>query len=219
MTIARLLPRYHVDQARLSGIRRSRDDHPDPVLERLDPGTVEPGGEFLRQGGAVGGQRRIEADIVFVDIVDCRLGAGRELQDPLLPLLDLLAKAAFGHGQRRLALRLGFRLDEVGEALGLGQVDPAIFERAARELTRLRRTQAVDARQRSEDCIDDRAAAMALEFHDIFAGRARRPIEPEDERVVEHRPIRVREAFEAPRSWLREANRPAPRRRRVRLDR
>ena len=106
-----------------------------------------------------------------------------------MPLLDLLAKAAFGHDQRCLALRLGFRLDEVGEALSLGQVDAAIFERAPRELTRLRRTQAMDARQRSEDCIDDRAAAMALEFHDILAGRARRPIEPEEERVVEHRPI------------------------------
>ena len=33
-----LLSRYHVDQARLSGIWWSRDDHPDPVLERLDPG-------------------------------------------------------------------------------------------------------------------------------------------------------------------------------------
>ncbi len=129
-------------------------------------------------------QRRIDRLILLV-IIDRPLGLRRQAEQPLLPCRDLLAQPAFGERQRGLALRFGLGLDQVGEALGFGQVDPAILERPAGEFARLGRPQPVDRGQRGEQRIHHRPPAMALKFHHILAGRAGRDVEPQDQRLVE----------------------------------
>ena len=74
---------------------------------------------------------------------------------------------------------------QVGQPLGFGQVDPAVLESAAGELARLGQPQAVDRAQGREHRVDDGAPAMTLKLDDILAGRARRPVEPQDQRLVE----------------------------------
>ena len=88
------------------------------------------------------------------------------------PCLDLAAERAAGEGQRGAALRFGLRLEQIGQPLRLGEVDPAILEGAAGEFARRRLAQPRHRRQRAADRGDDRAAAMEMEFGDVLAGGA-----------------------------------------------
>ena len=97
----------------------------------------------------------------------------------------MLAETAVGQGKCSLALRFGLRLDQVRKALRLRQVYPAIFERAAGELTRLCTAKALDPTQCCEQRVDYSAATMALKFNRIFARRARWRVEPQHQRLVD----------------------------------
>jgi len=120
-----------------------------------------------------------------------RCGNCRQGQYPILPSRDLLSQAALRERHRSLALRFRLSLDQVGETFGLSQVNPPILERTAGEFTRLRQVEAINLCQCPENRINDRAAAMALKFHDIFTGRTRRTVEAQNERIVQHIPIRL----------------------------
>ena len=93
--------------------------------------------------------------------------------------LDLPAERAAGQRQRRAALRFGLGREQIGEPLGLGEVDPAILEGAAGELARLGGAQPLDPAERRQHRRDHRAAAMEMQLGDILAGRAGRARESE----------------------------------------
>jgi hypothetical protein len=59
----------------------------------------------------------------------------------------LLREPTFGKRERGPALGLRLRLDQVGKALCLGQVDPSALECTAGELPGLRRSQPIDRRE------------------------------------------------------------------------
>jgi hypothetical protein len=172
--------RYHIDKARFSGVRRARDNDPDTVLQRFDAGPRQPFCEHGRKPGATARQLWIGPERIFVIIVDRALRPSRKFEQPVLPFPDLLAQSAFGERERGLALRFGLGLDQIGEALGLGEVNSSVLECTAGELAWFSKPQALDLGQRAEQCINHRAPAMTLKFNAIFARRACRGIEPQD---------------------------------------
>src|ERR1051325_5312486 len=104
-----LAPGQCIEQARLSGVGRSCDHDSYALPEALRGGSLEPGGEFVAQGGEpdmeIAGTRR---DIVVVRKVERGLDFGRQRQDVNQPDPDLTAECAAVKHQRGTALR--FRL-------------------------------------------------------------------------------------------------------------
>ena len=150
------------------------------IYERLNPRTTEPRPEFASQLRALLGEGRIRADIVILGIVDRRFRVGGQDEHSLLPLLDLTPKPAFGHRKGRLALEFRLSLDQVGQALGLSQVDPAILKSATREFAGIRGPKPSNLGQRAKHGIHHRSTAMTLELDDVLAGRACRAVETQD---------------------------------------
>ena len=94
---------------------------------------------------ARGRERRPDQVLRHVGLVrevDPRLDQRQRLDQPRAPHLRLSRQASVELAKRLAALRLGLRIDEVGKSLDGGQVDAAVREGAARELARLRQTEA-----------------------------------------------------------------------------
>ena len=88
-------------------------------------------------------------------------------------------------------MRLGLGIDQIGEALDLGEIELAVLERAARELARLGEAGGGEGEQRIEHGADHGAAAMQLQLGHVLAGEARRRREPEHEAAIEFRAARA----------------------------
>src|SRR5205085_1885920 len=125
-----------------TSVWRTRDDYSNAILQRLDPRTRQPSRKLVSQRRRITRQHWVDRGI-FLVIIDRALGQSRQRQQPLLPRRNLFPQPAFGQRQRGLALRFGFSLDQVSEPFGLGQVDPAVLERAAGEFARLVQPHAV----------------------------------------------------------------------------
>jgi hypothetical protein len=82
-------------------------------------------------------------------------------------------KRAFILAERLFALTFRFGVDQVGQRLGLGQVEFAVLDRPSGEFARLGGSQARDPPQRAQHGLDHGAAAMDMEFGDILARKAR----------------------------------------------
>jgi hypothetical protein len=108
-----------------------------------------------------------------------------------LPILDLAPQAAFREPEGGPALTLSLGLDEIGEALSLRKVDSAILKRSASELARLGQPHALQGAKLPKERVDDRAATVALEFHRVLSCGASRPVETQNERIVERLARRI----------------------------
>ena len=132
--------------------------------------------------------RRVERQrvgVLDVGKVDLRLDIAIASSERGADRLGVAAQRAAGDAQRLAPLRLGLGVDEVGEALDLGQIELAVLERAPGEFARLGRTQAGQARERGDDAGDRRAAAGHLQLRHLLAGEAARRDEADDQRAVE----------------------------------
>ncbi len=136
VTMARSSPAITLIRLDFTDIRWAGDDDSDAVLERLDPGPLEPS-----PSSAASSHIRASKGWSIAH----RLRHSRSPARPLrigqangLPFLNLFAQPTFGERQCGLTLVLGLRLDQVGQTFGLGKIDAAVLERAARELARLR---------------------------------------------------------------------------------
>ena len=83
------------------------------------------------------------------------------------------------------ALRRRFRRDQVGQSLGFGEIELAVFKRAAREFAGLGQATAVDAPSAASTGGDDRPAAVQLQLGHVFAGLAVRPRKPQRQRFID----------------------------------
>ena len=176
VTIAASRPTNALSKARLAGIGRAGDDDPDAVLAAARPAAgpasaassprsaAEPRREIAGSGATSSSSEKSSAAST----------CGGEREQPRLPVRHLPAQRAAGQRQRGAALRLGLGLEQVGEPLGLGEVDAAVLEGAAGELAGLGGAQALHPAERREHAGDDRAAAMEMQLGDILAGRALR---------------------------------------------
>ena len=133
-------------------------------------------------------ERLIDSGLVLLRIIDCRLGSRAKLQKCVLPNRDLLSQTAFGHGQRCLALGFGLSLDEIRQAFGLSQVDPAILEGAAGEFSRLRGPKSLGVAQCTENGINYGTAAMTVQLDRVLPRRTCRRVKAQDQCVVQDVP-------------------------------
>ncbi len=132
-----LAPGEGVEQARLAGVRRASEHHTEPIAQDLAAVAIV---EVCGDGGfeladhLARGLEGVVRHVALVAEIDGRLdqGAGpQQLAAP--PLIELRQRAA--HLVQRLApLCLGLRIDEIGKALDLGQIQLAVVKGAAGEL-------------------------------------------------------------------------------------
>ena len=113
------------------------------------------------------------------------------------PVLRALTEQSLELPQRLSPLRLGVGMDQIIETLGLGQIELAVLECAPRKLARLRRPQAVDPAELLEDRGKHGAAAVHLQFGDVFAGRTVRSRKEQHHRIVDGRTGRVAQRGES----------------------
>ena len=171
-----------LEKAGLSGIRRAGDDDPHAVAQPLRAGaasdaTISAG----RAPPARRARRRGQASPTSPSSEKSSTASSPrgKRQQPIAAnprSARLSDRPASARAARRCDFGLG--LEQVGEALRLGEVDPAVLERAAGELARLGRRAGPSIRaSASSTARDDRAAAVEVKLGDILAGRAGRSVE------------------------------------------
>ena len=92
---------------------------------------------------------------------------------------------AAGDLLRLPALRLGLRVNQIGEALDLGQIHLAVQERAPGEFAGLGRPQARHGVKRTQQARPGRSPAGNMQLDDILAGEAPRRREADDQGPVD----------------------------------
>ena len=86
-----------------------------------------------------GRRPQFRGHIAFIGKIDAGLDQRRRLDDALAPVACAIAEQALQLPQRLAALAIRVGVNEIVEALGLGEIELAVLERAARELARLSR--------------------------------------------------------------------------------
>jgi len=113
----------------------------------------------------------------------------------ITPAAVAAAELAIELTERLAALRLGLGGNEIGNGFGLQQIELAVVKGPAGELSRLGEPQP-EAAQRLHDGGEHGAAAVHMEFGDVFPGGAARAREPQYQRVIE--PLSGRGVDQAP---------------------
>ena len=112
------------------------------------------------------------------------------------------------------ALGLGLGRHQVGDPLGLGEIEAACLEGAAGELAGLGRAQAGKARERVRERVQDRRPAVDVELRHVLARGAGRRREPEGKAPVDGRArLRLAEAPQRGPARLRQRRAADPRER------
>ncbi len=108
----------------------------------------------------------------------------QQAQQPPAPAAIHLAEPPVELPQSLASLRIGFGSGQIGHRLGLRQVELAVKKGAAGEFARLRQPQPLPAQHRHHGT-EHSAAAMQMQFGDIFAGNAARRRQPQHQPVIE----------------------------------
>jgi hypothetical protein len=175
-----------VEQARLADIRLPREDDvqsgaQQAALLRAVEGVRERGPQPVQPPARVGAVERVE---LFLGKVEGRLNERSQLDqlgdEPVDRRGELPLQAADGAARGRL----GSRLDEVRDRLGLREIEPVVEERAARELARLREARAELEAPAQQELQHDRAA-VTLQLEDVLAGVGMRRRKIERDPVVD----------------------------------
>ena len=176
----RLAPRQAVEKARLADVRRAHDGDVKALAKALAaPFIVQVSCDRAMDiRGAAAHSLDDALGQVLVGKVDRRLGVGQRRDQRLPPALAQRPQLAIQLAQGLAPLRFGLGVDEIGETLGLGQVELAVVEGAPRELSGGGRAKAGERRQRRHQRPDDGASTVDVEFHDVLAGEAARRGKP-----------------------------------------
>ena len=113
----------------------------------------------------------------------------RHCEQLRLPCGHALPKPSFGHRKGRLPLALGFGRQQIGQSFGFGKIDPAILERATGEFAGLGGARPLYLADRGQHSGDHRPPAMEVKFDQIFACCRLGPREPENQGLIEPRPV------------------------------
>ena len=111
------------------------------------------------------------------------------MDQPPAPAEIEIALRAFGILHGKAALRFGLGVDQIGQRLGLDQIELAVEKGAAREFARFGMADAIKAGDRLQHLAGDGAAAMDMEFGDVLAGKAVRTREKQHQAVVDQRSV------------------------------
>ena len=183
----RLAAGQRVEQAGLAGVRAAGDHHRHTVAQQcalpgraLHLGQVRADGFQLAQHVAIGEE---------IDLLLGKVDGGLHIDAQLDQLLAQLVHAPREFTLQRaqgIARRLGRAgLDQVGDGLGLRQVQLVVKEGALAELARSRlpRAQGQAAVQQQ---IEHHRPAMPLQFQHILAGERMRAGEEQQDALVQH---------------------------------
>ena len=127
--------------------------------------------------------------IVLVREVELGLEERPRLDQPLPPSLVEAAQRAVGLAHGLPPLRLGLRLNQVGDSFDLGQIEPAVEESPPGELAGLRRPEALQPLQFPEDRGNHRAATVDMELGDVLAGETSWRRKEQGKPAVKDRPV------------------------------
>ena len=122
---------------------------------------------------------------VLVGEVDQGFLIGEDFPQAVCPVLVERAEGAFQLAQGLAALRFGFGRNEVVHGFGFEQVHAVIEKAAPGEFARFGWAQA-GLGQGVRHAVDDRPAAVEVEFGAVLTGIGAGAGEPQDEGVVEH---------------------------------
>ena len=131
------------------------------------------------------GTEQILRHIGFVGKIDARLDERQRFDQSQPPRLGAIADQPFELAKRLPPLCRRFRGNEIGETFNRREIEPAIFERATRELAGLGQTAPLDHRQCVEYGSHHRMPAVQLQLRDILAGLAVRRGEPQRQRLID----------------------------------
>ena len=176
-----------VEKARFAGVRGPDDRDVDAVAQSF---AAMPVGQVTLDFGdqRFGFARDAILDFrgkVLVRKIDCRLEVREDAGQTIAPATINLTQLAAELPHCLAALSLGLGRGEIGDCLGLQQIELAVEEGAAGEFAGLREPQP-EPGERLHDGSEHGAAAVQMEFRHILAGRTPRRREPQDEPVIEH---------------------------------
>ena len=181
-----------VEQGRFARVGGADDGDLDPVTQPLaSVAVVEMGGDLADQRRNPGLHRpEGAAGAIFLGEIDLGLGMGLDPHQTGTPILVERAQPAFHLTQRLATLGFGLGVDQVGQALDLGQVEFAVIEGAAGEFAGLRRPQAVNCGERSGHRGDHRTSAVDVDFSHVLTAEAMRARHPQHQPVVDRGAVR-----------------------------
>ena len=111
----------------------------------------------------------IDEVITLVRKIDRRLEARDEIEQRRIDPGDRLRQRPLQLIERRAGLKRRDGVDQIGDRLGLRQIDPAVEERPQRELPRLGETRSA-RHSRGDDRPKDDRASVGAELDDVLAG-------------------------------------------------
>ena len=182
----RVAPRQKIEQRGFAGVGRTDDGDREALAQALAAPVVEMGRDLglqLRDAGA-----HLVGDAgwqVLVGKIDRRLEMGQRAQTQRAPVLVEAMQRAIHLLQRELALLVGFGGHQVGDGLGLGEVELAVLEGAARELAGLGQPAEAQLADRLQRAADHGAPAMQVQLGHGLAGLGVGRLEPHDQAAID----------------------------------
>ena len=177
---------YLVEKTRFSDVWRTDDRDRDAVSQPFSSASVSEvavdlvNQQFCITAGTILNFRRQ----ILVGKVDCGLEMGESARQALAPAAVETAEGAVELTERLAPLCLGFGRREIGDRLGLQQIELAVVKGPAGEFAGFGEPQP-KATQHLHDRGEYGATAVHMKFSDILPRRAVRPGEPQHEPVVE----------------------------------
>ncbi|MPM33493.1 hypothetical protein SDC9_80069 [bioreactor metagenome] len=135
---------------------------------------------------------------LFFREVQSRLHQHAQMDQRVAQRVDLFGERARQRTPRTARSRLGARIDQIGNRLGLGQIDLVVEKRPLRELPRLRQPQLRRRRARQLHAaryqqLQHHRPAMRLQLQHILAGIAVRPRKEQRQPPINRLPVPVRD--------------------------
>ena len=175
-----------VQQRGLAGVGRPDDGDVQALAQALAAAIAEMGRDLGLQARDAGMDFVGDAGRqVLVGKVDGGFEMGKGAEAKRAPILVEAMQRTIHLLQRLAALLIGLGGDEVGDGLGLGEVELAVLERAARELAGLGQAAEAKLGDRVERAGDHGAAAMQVQLGHGLAGLAVGRLEPHGQAAVD----------------------------------
>ncbi len=124
-------------------------------------------------------------DVIVFRVVDVHFDLSQCVQDDLTDIPDHTGQFAVQLIQSHIHRTIGLSTDQVHDRFGLRQIDPAVQEGTLREFPGLRHAGAV-LEDRLQNPVDAHDTAVAVDFHDIFAGERLRSVHDGHHDLVDH---------------------------------
>ncbi len=177
-----------IEQGGLAGIRNTQQGHEISVAQSLTPATIRKLSLDLLNEFPKASRHGLE-DLVrripFIGKVHLRFPMGQKSDQPIPPILNLVAQGPFRLADGLTSLRLRLGMNEIVNSFRLGQIQFAVKNGPPGEFSRFRRTQSGHGTQRPHDPIDRPPAAMSLDLGTVFTGKTRWSRKPQDQALIE----------------------------------